>query len=119
MPRIYKYYGGGPSLVFSSDELLPYASTDLNEKQYRFVQCVKVEEKQAYISEDKTTVLCAVPVNIFAPKLTMKCIKYLATLHQIFIPSKILVKNAQMLLQDHKCNKCEDYISCLNLIKFN
>jgi hypothetical protein len=62
-------------------------------------------------AEDKKTVLCAVPVNILAPKLTMKCIKDLATLHQIFIPSKTLVKNAQMLLQDHKCNKCDNYIS--------
>jgi len=111
MPRIYKYYGGGPSLVFSSDELLPYAYTDLDEKQYKFVRCVKVEGKQAYVSEDKNTVLCAMPVNILAPKLTMRYIKDLATLHQIFIPSKTLVKNAQMLLQNHKCNKCDNYIS--------
>src|ERR1700683_4341283 len=100
MPSTYnKYYGGGPSLVFSSDELLPYASTDLYEKQYKFLQCVKTENKQTHISDDETAVLCAVPLSILAPKLTMKCIKDLAALHQIYIPSKASVKNAQMLLQ--------------------
>ena len=111
MPSTHKLYGGGPSLFFSSDELLPYTSTDLYEKQYKFLQCVKTEDKQTNISDDETTVLCAVPLSILVPKLTMKCIKDLATLHQIYIPSKTLVKNAQLLLQDHKCHKCDSYIS--------
>jgi hypothetical protein len=110
-PSAYEYYGGGPSLVFSSDELLPYASTDLDEKQYRFLRCVKTEDKQTHISDNESTVLCVVPLSILAPKLTMTCIKDLAALHQIFVPSKTLVKNAQMLLQDHKCQKCDSYIS--------
>ena len=37
VPELYKYYGGGPSLVFSSDELQLYASADLQEKQYKFL----------------------------------------------------------------------------------
>ena len=37
VPKIYKYYGGGPSLVFSSVELQLYASADLQEKQYKFL----------------------------------------------------------------------------------
>ena len=60
----------------------------------------------------KKKVLCVVPLNILAPKLTMKCIKDLAALHQIFIPSKTLVENARILLQDHNCHECESYI-CL------
>jgi hypothetical protein len=107
MPSTYKFYGGDPSLVFLLDELLPYASTDLHEKQYKFLQCVKT----AHIA-NKTTVLCTVPLSILAPKLTMKCIKDLATLHQIYMPSKTLAKNAQMLLQNHQCHKCDSYI-CL------
>jgi len=107
----------------------------LYEKQYKFLQCVKTENKQTHISDDETenkqthilmmkqkikqthisddetAVLCAVPLNILTPKLTMKCIKDIAALHQIYIPSKASVKNAQMLLQDHKCNKCDNYIS--------
>ena len=117
MPSTYKYYGGGPSLVFSSDELLPYASTDLHEKQYKFLQCVKTEDKQTHISDDASIVLCAVPLSILAPKLTMKCIKDVAASHQIFVPSKALVKNAQMLLQDHKCQKCDNYISLFESYK--
>ena len=111
MPNTYKFHGGGPSLVFSSDELLPYTSTDLQEKQYKFFRCIKTEDKQTHISNNETTVLCAVPLSILAPKLTMKCIKDLSVLHQIYIPPKALVKNAQMLLQDHKCHKCNSYIS--------
>ena len=111
MPSAYEYYDGGPSLVFSSDELLPYASTDLHEKHYRFLQCVKTEDKQTHFPDNESTVLCVVPLSILAPKLTMTCIKDLAVLNQIFVPSKTLVKNAQMLLQNHKCQKCDKYIS--------
>src|ERR1700735_4040597 len=32
----FGYYGGGKALVFSSDELLTYASVDLHEQQYQF-----------------------------------------------------------------------------------
>jgi hypothetical protein len=31
MSSTYKYFGGGVSLIFSSDELLPYTSTNLYE----------------------------------------------------------------------------------------
>jgi hypothetical protein len=33
----FECYGGGKALIFSSDELLPYASANLNEKQYQFL----------------------------------------------------------------------------------
>jgi hypothetical protein len=112
MPIKYEFHGGGPSLVFSLDELSPYASINLNEMQYKFVKCVKTTDKHTYNSEVESAVLCTVPLNILAPKLTMKCIKDLASLHQIFIPARTLVKDAQMLLQEHKCDKCDDFI-CL------
>src|SRR5882762_7938415 len=111
MPSTYKYFGGGASLIFSSDELLPYTSANLHEKQYKFVQCVKTEDKQSHITDDSKTVLCAVPLSILAPKMTMKCIKDLAILHKIYIPSKTSVKNAQILLQDHDCHECVSNIS--------
>jgi hypothetical protein len=34
MPSTYKYFCGGASLIFSSDELLSYTSSNLHEKQY-------------------------------------------------------------------------------------
>jgi len=43
-----------PLWYFHSDELLPYTSTDLYEKQYKFLQCVKTENKQTHISDDET-----------------------------------------------------------------
>jgi hypothetical protein len=58
VPKIYKYYGGGPSLVFSSDKLQLYASADLQEKQYKFIRCVNTEDKQTHISDNKKKVLC-------------------------------------------------------------
>src|SRR5882762_8668098 len=60
---------------------------------------------------DSKTVLCAVPLSILAPKMTMKYIKDLAVLHKIYIPSKTSVKNAQILLQDHDCHECVSNIS--------
>jgi hypothetical protein len=36
-----QFHGGGKALLFSSDELLPYSSTDLNEQQYQFLHGVK------------------------------------------------------------------------------
>ena len=37
----YQFHGGGKALLFSFDELFPYASTDLHEQQYQFLQGVK------------------------------------------------------------------------------
>jgi hypothetical protein len=48
-------------------------------------------------------VFCNVPLHILALKLTLKCVKNISILHDMFMPSKILLKNAQILLQDHKC----------------
>jgi len=112
MPIKYQFYGGGPSLVFASDELLPYTSSNLDEMQYKFVRCVKTEDKHTLISEVKNTVLCDVPLRVLAPKLTVKCIKEIVSLHQMFMLARISVRDAQMLLQEHKCEKCDEFV-CL------
>src|ERR1700677_3887880 len=103
----FHFYGGGKALIFSSDELHPYVSPDLNEQQYQFRQGVKKDNKQSLHLNDGD-VLCSVPLNILAPKLTLKTAKELANLHDMYMPSKILLKNAQILLEDHKCETCED-----------
>ena len=103
----YQFYGGGKALLFSSDELLSYSSTDLYEQQYQFLHGVKKNQKQSVVLNDGD-VLCSVPLNILAPKLTLKTAKELANLHDMYMPSKILLKNAQILLENHKCETCED-----------
>ena len=104
------FYGGGKALIFSSDELHTYASTDLNEKQYQFRQYVKKDNKQSlHLNDDD--VLCSVPLNILAPKLTLKAAKEIASLHDMYMPSKILLKNAQLLLENHKCETCPDLLA--------
>jgi hypothetical protein len=105
----YQFYGGGKALLFSSDELLPYASTNLHEQQYLFLQCVTKKQKQSLVLHDGE-VLCNVPLNILAPKLTLKIAKELAKLHDVYMPSKTLLKNVQILLQDHKC-QCDEFLS--------
>src|SRR5882762_11024715 len=105
----YQFYGGGKALLFSSDELLPYALTDLYEPQYQFLQCVTKKQKQSLVLHDGE-VQCNVPLNILAPKLTLKIAKELAKLHGVYMPSKTPLKNVQMLLQDHKC-QCEVFLS--------
>jgi hypothetical protein len=84
------FYGGGKALIFSSNELHTYASTDLNEQQYQFQQCVKKDNKQKLHLNDGD-VLCSVPLNILAPKLTLKAAKELANLRDMYMPSKILL----------------------------
>ena len=105
----YQFYGGGKALLFSSDELLPYASTNLHEQQYQFLQCVTKKQKQSLVLHDGE-VLCNVPLNMLAPKLTLKIAKELANLHNVYMPSKTLLKNVQILLQDHKC-QCNEFLS--------
>ena len=85
----YQFFGGGKALLFSSDELLPYASTDLFEQHYQFLQCVKKKQKQGFVLNDGD-VLCNVPLNILAPKLTLKTAKEIVNLHDMYMPSKIL-----------------------------
>jgi hypothetical protein len=48
----YQFHGGGKALLFSSDELLPYASTDLHEQHYQFLQCVTKKYKQSLVLHD-------------------------------------------------------------------
>src|SRR5882762_6750851 len=55
----YKFYGGGKAVLFSFDELFPYASMDLHEQQYQFLQGVKKTQKQSLVLNDGD-VLCNV-----------------------------------------------------------
>ena len=48
------------------------------------------------------------PLNVLVPKLTLKSAKEVANLHDMYMPSKILLKNAQILLEKHKCETCPD-----------
>ena len=102
-----QFQGGGKALLFSSDELFPYSLTDLHEQQYQFHHGVKKNQKESLVLDDGD-VLCNVPHNILAPKLTLKAAKELANLHDMYMPSKILLKNAQILLENHKCETCGD-----------
>src|SRR6202451_1375586 len=104
--RFY-FYGGGKALIFSSEELHPYASADLHEQQYQFLRCIKKNNKQI-LDLDDGNVLCSVPLNVLVPKLTLKSAKEVANLHDMYMPSKILLKNAQILLEKHKCETCPD-----------
>ena len=106
----YHIYGGGKALIFSSDELHPYASADLHEQQYQFLRCVRKNNKQT-LPFDGSDVVCNVPLTILAPKMTLKSAKELANLHDMHMPSKILLKNAQILLENHTCEKCPDLLT--------
>ena len=105
-----EFYGGGKALVFSSDELSPYASADLHQQQYQFLWCVKKDTMQS-LNLNEGDVLCNVPLNILVPKLTLKFMKEVANLHDMYMPSKILQKNAQMLLKNHKCETCPELLT--------
>ena len=50
------------------------------------------------------------PLDLLAPKLTLKCVKEISILHNMFMHSKILLKDAKILLQDHKC-QCGEFLS--------
>jgi hypothetical protein len=114
----FHYYGGGKALVFSSDELHLYTSADLHEQQYQFLQCVKQNDKQNLDLNDGD-VLCSVPLNILVPKLTLKSAKELANLHDMYMPSKILLKNAHKLLENHTCETCPDLLAVFKPYKTN
>src|SRR6202167_4718954 len=110
----YQFLGGGKALLFSSDELLAYASTDLLEQQYQFLRCVKKNQKNLVLNDGD--LLCSVPLNILAPKLTLKTAKELVNLHDMYMPSKILLKDAQTLLENHKCETCEDLLAVFRVL---
>jgi hypothetical protein len=109
-PNRSEFYGGGKALIFSSDELHPYASADLNKQQYQFLQCVKKDVMQS-LNLNEGDVLCNMPLNILVPKLTLKFMKEVANLHDMYMLSKILQKNAQILLENHKCETCPDLLT--------
>jgi hypothetical protein len=49
-----------------------------------------------------------VPLDVLIPKLTLELAKELANLHDMYMPSKILLKNA---LGNHKCKTCPDLLA--------
>jgi hypothetical protein len=102
----FHFRGGGKAVIFSSDELHPYVAADLQENQYQFLRCVKKDEKQTL--DLNGDILCCVPLNILIPKLTLKTVRELANLHDMYMPSKILAVNARILLENHKCETCPD-----------
>jgi len=105
-------YGGGISLViFSSDELRRYASDDLCEQQYQYIRCIKRDNRQGSDLDEVNDVHCSVPLDILVPKLTLKFAKELANLHDMYMPSKILQKDALILLENHKCETCPDLLA--------
>jgi hypothetical protein len=67
----FDFYGGGQALIFSTDELLPYASTDLSELQYKFLRCVKIDNKESPVLANDG-ILCKIPLDVLAPKVTIK-----------------------------------------------
>src|SRR6202050_590651 len=71
---------------------------------------VTKKHKQSLVLQDGN-ILCNMPLNILAPKLTLKTAKDLANLHDMYMPSKILLKNTQILLEGHKCETCEDVLA--------
>ena len=82
----------------------------MHEQQYQFIQCVNKDDKQTTELNDGD-VLCSVSLNILAPKLTLKTAKELANLHDMYMPLKILLKNAQILPESHKCKTCPNKLS--------
>jgi hypothetical protein len=106
----FHFYGGGKALIFSSDELCPYTSAHLQEQQYQFLKCIKRDEKQSLELNDGD-ILCNVPHNALVLKLTLKFVKELANLHHMYMSSKILLKNAQILLENYKCETCLDILA--------
>jgi hypothetical protein len=76
-PTSHQFFGGGKALLFSSDELFPYALSDWHEQQYQFLQCVRNSQKQN-LTLDDDGVFFSVPLNILAPKLILKAAKELA-----------------------------------------
>jgi hypothetical protein len=68
------FHGGGQALIFSTDELLSYTSTNLSELQYKFLRCVKICNKQSPVLVDGG-ILCKIPLDVLAPKATIKCAK--------------------------------------------
>jgi hypothetical protein len=62
-------------------------------------------------------ILCNVPLNMLALKLTLKAAKKLANLQDMYMPSKILLKNAQILLEGHKCEIHKNILSVFKPFK--
>src|ERR1700676_1226898 len=71
---------------FSHMHLLTWMSNSIS-----FSTVSKKIKKQSLVFTDGK-VLCSVPLNVLAPKMTSKSAKELANLHDMYMPSKVLVK---------------------------
>ena len=112
----FDHYGGGKSLIFSSEELRLYVSADLHEQQYQFLRCVRKDEKQD-IELNDGDILCNAPLNILVPKLTLKSAKELANLHDMYMPSKILLKMHKYCWKIINVKLAQMFLQYLNLTK--
>ena len=86
-------------------------SADLQEQQYQYIQCVERNTIQCADSGDIGDVRCSVPLDILAQKLTLKIAKDVANMHDMYMPSRILKRDALMLLKNHKCQTCSDVLA--------
>jgi predicted nucleotidyltransferase len=57
------------------------------------------------------------PLNVLVPQLTLKSAKELANLHDMYMPSQILLKNAHILLENHKVKLVQIFLQYLILTK--
>jgi len=101
-----QFHGGGKALSVSSDELLTYQPLTCM-STYQFLQSIKKNQKQSFVL-NYGNIMCMCLIIYFAPKLTLKANQELANLNDMYMPSKILQKNAQILLEITKCETCGD-----------
>ena len=81
--------------------------SDIDEQQHQWFE----KSQKQNLAFDGGGVLCSVPFNILAPKSILKAAKELANLHNMYMPSKILLQIAQTLLQNNKCETCVDLLA--------
>jgi len=71
----FHFHGGGKAVVFSSDELQPYISTYLHEKQYQFLRCASKKKEKQTLDIIDGDMLCRVPLTILVPKTDINIYK--------------------------------------------
>jgi hypothetical protein len=56
-------------------------------------------------------------LNVLVPTLSLKSAKEFANLYDMYMPSKILLKNAHILLENHKCETCPNLLAIFKSYK--
>ena len=69
------------------------------------------KDNKQVLDSGEGNVLCSVPLDVLVPKLTLKSAKEDANLDHMYMPSKILLRNPQILLEKHKCETCPDILT--------